>query len=529
MSAWTASASSSTFRQRSDACWNDRSVPALEACWHLRAPGSSSTKADRTFAIKFFQEQVDPLLTPVTIDPSHPFPRVLNKALCLALLLRQCSAATRSSPLRLPRHPQQQPLHAGGRVALRAREASAPSCTTAAKATPSAWRSRDSADEEIVERLRTNFELDPWQVFRTDGPVNLSRLMNLYSEVPRPTSSSPSSRRRKSSSTQIHRPLRRAAQGRHPAAPPLRLLQRHVEDFIERRRRPARALDEADPLPHQQRLAHLPAPHRRRADQGSHRRRRAHGPLRRGLQHPLGARDRRRRRRVFHGILGLKTHCKLALLVRRDPDGVIRRYAHLGTGNYNPVTARFYTDISLLTARPEITAPSSNVFRYLTAEAESDDYKPLLVAPLTLAETFIASSHRETEHARPAARAHHRQDERAARRATVEALYAASQAGVEIDLIVRGMCALRPGVKGLSENIRVRSIVGRFLEHSRIFYFANGGRRRGLLRQRRLDARNLFERCEVVFPVKDPHLRARLRDEILAAEQWRLSPRQRST
>src|SRR6185437_13625558 len=140
---------------------------------------------------------------------------------------------------------------------------------------------------------------------------------------------------------------------------------------------------------------------------------------------------------VFHGIFGFKTHCKLALLVRRDPDGVVRRYAHLGTGNYNPVTARFYTDISLLTSRPEMTEAVQKVFNYLTAETEAASYAPLLVAPLTLAEKMIALIDRPT----------------------VEALYAASKAGVEIDLIVRGMCSLRPGVKGLSERIRVRSIV----------------------------------------------------------------------
>ena len=164
---------------------------------------------------------------------------------------------------------------------------------------------------------------------------------------------------------------------------------------------------------------------------------------------------------VFHGIFGLKTHCKLALLVRRDPDGVIRRYAHLGTGNYNPVTARFYTDVSLLTARPQITEAVQAVFNYLTAEAEGEAYRPLLVAPLTLAQDLLRLIAREAEHAkagRPArivAKMNALLD-----RATVEAMYAASQAGVEIDLIIRGMCSLRPGVKGLSERIRVRSIVG---------------------------------------------------------------------
>ena len=144
---------------------------------------------------------------------------------------------------------------------------------------------------------------------------------------------------------------------------------------------------------------------------------------------------------VFHGIFGLKTHCKLALLVRRDPDGVVRRYAHLGTGNYNPVTARFYTDISLMTSRPEITKAVQTVFNYLTAEAEAepDAYLPLLVAPLTLAPAMLDLIAREAEHAKagkPAsivAKMNGLLEEK-----TIEALYAASQAGVEIDLIVRG-------------------------------------------------------------------------------------------
>jgi polyphosphate kinase len=221
---------------------------------------------------------------------------------------------------------------------------------------------------------------------------------------------------------------------------------------------------------------------------------------------------------VFHGILGLKTHCKLALMVRRDPDGVVRRYAHLGTGNYNSVTARFYTDVSLLTARPEITLAVQTVFRYLTAKSESEDYSPLLVAPLTLASTILKLIAREAEHARagrPAAIV--AKMNALLDRPTIEALYAASNAGVEIDLIIRGMCALRPGVKGMSERIRVRSIVGRFLEHSRIFSFANGGRPEVFCGSADWMQRNLVERCEVVFPVDDPALAARLREEILGA------------
>ena len=190
----------------------------------------------------------------------------------------------------------------------------------------------------------------------------------------------------------------------------------------------------------------------------------------------------------------------------------------LGTGNYNPVTARFYTDISLLTAREEITEGVQAVFRYLTAEAEGEAYRPLMVAPLTMAQDILELIARETEHAkagRPAgivAKMNALLD-----RKTVEAMYTASQAGVSIDLIIRGMCSLRPGVKGLSETIRVRSIVGRFLEHSRIFSFVNGGEPAMYCGSADWMPRNLYERCEVMFPVLEPDLATRLREEILDA------------
>ena len=221
---------------------------------------------------------------------------------------------------------------------------------------------------------------------------------------------------------------------------------------------------------------------------------------------------------VFHGVVGLKTHCKLAMLVRRDEDGVTRRYCHLGTGNYNPVTARFYTDLSLLTCDAQITERVHMVFNYLTAHAEIDDYRPLLVAPLTMAESFLGLIRREREHAQAGRPAHIVAKMNALLEPSViEALYAASQAGVEVDLIVRGLSILRPGVKGLSERIRVRSIVGRFLEHSRIFHFANGGKDEIYMGSADWMPRNLFERCEVVFPVRDLAALARIHDEILPA------------
>src|SRR5581483_1651816 len=221
---------------------------------------------------------------------------------------------------------------------------------------------------------------------------------------------------------------------------------------------------------------------------------------------------------VFHGLVGLKTHCKLSLLVRRDPDGVVRRYAHIGTGNYNSATARMYTDLSLLTADPNITTAVHNVFSFLTAYAEHPNYDPILVSPINLAEGCLKLIAREAEHARQGRPARIIAKMNAlVDKNIILALYRASQAGVDIDLIVRGICCLRPGIRGVSDRIQVRSIVGRFLEHSRIFYFENGGHEEIYTGSADWMSRNLYERVEVLTPVSDPLMRQRIRQEILDA------------
>jgi polyphosphate kinase len=198
------------------------------------------------------------------------------------------------------------------------------------------------------------------------------------------------------------------------------------------------------------------------------------------------------------------------------PDGEIRQYAHLGTGNYNPSTAHFYSDLSLLTCDPELTSAVHAVFNFLTARSEQSNYKPLFVSPIDLAKNCVELIDREANHARrkrPAriiAKVNALLDQ-----PMIEALYRASRAGVEIDLIVRGACSLRPNVRDVSHRIRVRSIVGRFLEHSRIFYFANGGEPDFYLGSADWMPRNLYERVEVMFPVKNNTLRNRIFDEIL--------------
>ena len=206
---------------------------------------------------------------------------------------------------------------------------------------------------------------------------------------------------------------------------------------------------------------------------------------------------------VVYGLLGLKTHSKVALVVRREHDGV-RRYVHLGTGNYNAITARVYTDLGMFTCRPDIAADASELFNYLTGYSRQRNYRKLLVAPVTLRSSLASLLRREIAHkkadrpARIIIKMNALTDED-----LIKLFYEASQAGVEIDLMIRGICCLRPGVPGVSENIRVTSIVGRFLEHTRIFYFANGGNEEIYSGSADMMERNLDRRVEVIFPILD--------------------------
>jgi polyphosphate kinase len=221
---------------------------------------------------------------------------------------------------------------------------------------------------------------------------------------------------------------------------------------------------------------------------------------------------------VVYGVFLLKTHAKLALLFRRELDAkgrtYLQTYAHLGTGNYHPRTARLYTDFGLLTANKAICADVNDVFQHITSLAKSKRLKHLLLAPFTMHDRVLYAIRREARNARQGKPARIIAKMNALiEEAVIRALYSASQAGVEIDLIVRGACALRPGVEGFSENIRVRSIVGRFLEHSRIWYFSNGGAVEVWLSSADWMGRNLFRRIEVAFPVLDPELKARVVNE----------------
>lgn len=218
---------------------------------------------------------------------------------------------------------------------------------------------------------------------------------------------------------------------------------------------------------------------------------------------------------VVYGVPNLKTHAKMALVIRREGD-ILQRYVHLGTGNYNAGTARVYTDLGLMTSDNEITADVADVFNYLTGYAKHDQYKALLVAPVNLRSRLVSLIDREIAHAnagKPARiifKANALVDP-----SMIEHLYRASAAGVDIDLIIRGMCALRPGVAGMSDSIRVRSIVGRYLEHSRIYWFGNNGTPEVYVGSADIMERNLDRRVETLFPIRNQHIRQWIHDTLL--------------
>ena len=220
---------------------------------------------------------------------------------------------------------------------------------------------------------------------------------------------------------------------------------------------------------------------------------------------------------VIYGFADLKTHAKLCLVIRSEPGG-IQRYVHIGTGNYNAQTAKIYTDLGLFTVNPDTVADASEVFNYLTGYSNQKSFRDMIVAPVQLRTKLVDLIMREAEHARagrPAQiiiKVNSVTDDQ-----MIRVLYRASQAGVPIDIVARGICSLRPGIPGISENIRVRSIVGRFLEHSRLFWFRNGGDDELYIGSADLMERNLDRRVEVIVPVRDPGIRSHLRDVVLNA------------
>jgi len=544
-------------------CWQDELVPALAAESIRVLDFSQLRPAAREFIENFYAKSVEPLLTPVTVDPAHPFPHVLNKALCLAFLLKRkrrnshtylgvvtvpralprlvrlpseegtveyvflhdvvhafaerlyhgyeiCSVApfrvTRNSNLYLEEEESRTILDSVDTQLHRRRKGAAVRLEIEV-----------GADQEIIDRLQANFRLAPWQVFNVNGPVNLSRLFHMYDQTPRPDLKfapfQPRELALKPGATSLFELIRKRDLLLHHPYDSYSAVVRFIESAAQdpdvlsikqtlyrtSENSPiVRALIDAASKKEVAVVVELKA----RFDEASNIR------WARNLQE-AGV-------QVYYGVVGLKTHCKLALIARREANGQIRRFAHLGTGNYNPSTARFYTDLSLLTSDPHITSSVHHVFNYLTAYSERSTYRPLFVAPLNLGRSCASLIDRETAHARagrPAfivAKVNALLDEK-----IIQALYRASQAGVQIELIVRGGCALRPGLRGISSRIHVRSVIGRFLEHSRIFIFGNGGKPEVYLGSADWMHRNIYERVEVMFHIRDNDLCSQIFNEVI--------------
>ncbi len=443
-------------------CWNARLRPALSENG-IRVLGLHELDSEQLrFVDEYCEKELDPLLTPVTVDPAHPFPRVINKALCLGFLLRRRrrSALTYTGVVSVPRalprlvrlpsegtddfifladlvaHHAVRMYHGYDVVSsapfrvtrnsnLYLAEEEARSLLESVRAELHNRRKGDAvrmeieadADPEIIDRLRTVFELDPWQVFPVNGPVNLSRLFNVYEQVKRPDlkyrSFSPRELRLTAKSKDLFEELRS-----HD------ILLHHPYDsydavvsFVES------AAEDDNVLSIKQTLyrtsehsAIVPS----LIDAASRKEVTAVVELKARFDEASNIRWARDLEdagvQVFHGLVGLKTHCKLSLLVRRDPDGATRSYAHIGTGNYNATTARIYTDLSLFTANPEITRAVHDVFSFLTAYAENPSYEPLLVAPLDLADKCHRADRPRSRACPPGqGSSHHRQNERLAR------------------------------------------------------------------------------------------------------------------
>ncbi len=526
-------------------------------------------------ALEFYEREVHPCLTPIAIDPAHPFPNLKNGSLNLALRVKNRMPMKKRArfeqptgellalvqvPSVLPRFapfpaagerfrflalegvikrfvgqlfPGHDILEASPFRVLRASdldiaEDEAENLLSTIqdelrrrdRGEPVRLDIADDASEELTSQLSELIGVAPRQVVRVRGLVAKAELMKVYGGV-----KAPDLRDEPFSPAQLRR-LRYAPTIFRSIAERDILLQhpyhsfRHVVEFI----------DQAASDPHV--VAIKQTLYRTSGD----------SPIVRALMRAaekgkqvtalveLKARFDEANNiawameleesgvHVVYGLIGLKTHCKLLLVTRREGDK-LKRYLHLSTGNYNPSTARLYTDLGLFTAEEEITRDAMLLFNVLTGYAELPEMKHLLVAPFTLRRRTLSAIEREIEHkkaGRPAgivAKMNSLVDGE-----VIAKLYEASRAGVSIDLIIRGICCLRPGVPGVSENIRVRSILGRFLEHSRIFWWKNGGDDEVFLSSADWMPRNLNRRIEVAFPILDPLMRRKITEDLLPIE-----------
>ena len=528
---------------------------------------SELTDSQNNFLDEFFDTQVYPVLTPLAIDAAHPFPHVHNKSLNLVLRIESFKPHTRplyavlqvpsviNRLVPLPDEPDGQKrfvlledvigprldaLFGGYRttehVAFRVTRnsdltilenevKSSLLSTIEETLRQRKWGAAvrleisERADEDLLAQLLSNsaLELEPRDVYRVPGPVDLTALQNLckiegfrdLKELPFEPQLPGAFAKRKSVFSAIrdhdilvHHPYESFGS---------------VVQFIEQASEDPQALAikmtlyrtaEANPI-----ITALA----RAAENGKQVT--ALVELQARLDEENNIDKARMLQKagvhVVYGIVGLKTHCKATLVVRREHDG-IRRYVHLATGNYNPTTARQYTDLSFFTCRPEFGEDASALFNLLTGYSQNNHWNKLIVAPTNLANRLEALIERERAHAeagnpaRIIAKLNSLVDPH-----IISMLYRASQAGVRIDLIIRGTCCLRPGVPGVSDNIRVISIVDKYLEHSRITYFQNGDEPEIFLASADWMPRNFRRRVEIMFPIEDPQLQRRLFDGIL--------------
>ena len=566
--------------------WNDEVLPAL-AQEGIRLMRRAALNAiQREWVADYFQREVKPLLSPIGLDPAHPFPLVVNKSLNFVIELagrdafgRETSVAILKAPRLLPRvialpnevagaantfvllssviHEHAHELFEGRNIVAYSqfrvtRDADLWFDEEEVKNLRQALEGElpqrqfglavrlevaENCPQHLAHLLLKQFELTEADLYAVDGPVNLTRMSALVDAV--------------DVESLKYRPFRASLPDRLRDSPDILTAVRHhdvllhhpfesFEPVIEFIRR---AVDDPDVVAIKQTVyrtgansvlmeALIDAAH-----QGKEVTVVVELLARFDEEANINWAERLEQAgaQVVYGVFGLKTHAKLALLLRREKDltgqSRLQPYAHLGTGNYHPRTARQYTDFGLLTAHPEVCADVDEVFLHITSLAKANKLKRLWLAPFTMHRHLLDAIRRETRHAKEGKPAFIVAKMNALlEEAVIKALYAASQAGVRIDLVVRGACALRPGVTGVSDNIRVRSIAGRFLEHSRVWQFHNDGADDVYLSSADWMGRNLFRRIEVTFPVLDPELKARVVDEGLkpyladSRDAWELGP-----
>ncbi len=547
---------------------NETILPKLRAAGIVFLRRSEWTAEQLDWIREYFVAEVMPVLTPIGLDPAHPFPRVLNKSLNFAIELegkddfgRAGGAAIVQAPRALPRviqmpkrlcgldygfvflssimHQHVHELFPGMEIKgchqfrvtrnsdLFVDDEEVKNLRTALQGELPQRHFGDAVRLEIADNcsavmaefLRQQFGLEEEDVYQVPGIVNLVRLMSVPDQVERPelkyASFQPGLPKVLTKRFDVFASIRKQdVLVHHPFqsfSPVVQLLQQAADDpqVVAIKMTVYRTGTDSVLLEHLLRAAQkgkevtVVIELMARFDEE------ANLSIATQLEE-VGA-------HVVYGVFGYKTHAKMLLVLRREEHGY-RRYVHLGTGNYHPRTTRFYTDFGLLTCNEEISADVTEVFKQITGMGKVGDLKHLWRAPFTLHSNILACIKAETE----AAKAGRRGQVIAKMNSllepeTIEALYEASQAGVEVDLIVRGVCALRPGVKGLSDNIRVRSVIGRFLEHHRIFYFHADGAEKLYLSSADWMERNFFRRIEVAFPILERKLKQRVIKEGLRA------------